>query len=141
MLIAMMDLDHFKKVNDTYGHDIGDVVLKKVADCLRDHVSEDDIVARIGGEEFALVLHTVEPQNAARYFESLREDIASIFVECAGQRVPVSCSIGVVGAFGKTLEPILKRADELLYVAKKNGRNRVEFCETLELRPVAQLAS
>ena len=141
LLVAMLDLDHFKEVNDTYGHDVGDIVLKRVADCLRAHVSEDDIVARIGGEEFALILQSIEPENTAHYFESLREDIASIFVECAGQRVPVSCSIGVVGAFGNTLEPILKRADELLYVAKKNGRNRVEFCETVELEPLAKLAS
>ena len=141
LLIAMMDLDYFKKVNDTYGHDIGDIVLKRVADCLREHVNEDDIVARIGGEEFALILQTIEPENANQFFERLRDDIASIFVECAGQRVPVSCSIGVVGAIEGALEPILKRADELLYVAKKHGRNRVEFCEELDFKTEEKLAS
>ena len=115
--------------------------MKRVADCLREHVNKDDIVARIGGEEFALILQTIEPENANQFFERLREDIASIFVECAGQRVPVSCSIGVVGAIQGALEPILKRADELLYVAKKHGRNRVEFCEELDLKTEEKLAS
>lgn len=139
--LALLDLDHFKDINDSFGHDIGDTVLKKVAECIDGFYGGDDIVARIGGEEFAIMSTHMDRAKSEAHFEELRATIESIQVECVGQLVPISCSIGVVQAVGTELEPIMKHADELLYLAKDNGRNRVEFADNYGTATPARSAS
>ena len=133
--IALVDLDHFKRINDTFGHDVGDAVLRRIAALLQSAVPADSaralggsFAARMGGEEFLLVLVDTEPGHAAAVAEDLRSAIAGHpWGDLAGA-VPVTASIGVTGttaSLGPTPAELLSRADALLYRAKKQGRNRV----------------
>lgn len=124
LAIAMFDIDHFKQVNDSHGHDVGDEVLKRVAAVGRKQLREVDLLARWGGEEFMVVapLTTVEEMDIIA--ERMRQALARETIEPVGQ---VSASFGV-GQFrpGETQKDLLKRVDDALYRAKKAGRNRVE---------------
>lgn len=133
--VALVDLDHFKRVNDTFGHDVGDAVLRRVADLLQAAVPADgaralggSFAARMGGEEFLLVLVDTPPAHAAALAEALRSAIAGHpWGDIAGD-VPVTASIGVTGLTGsaeQTPAVLLGRADALLYRAKEQGRDRV----------------
>ncbi len=133
--IALVDLDHFKRINDTFGHDVGDAVLRRVAALLQSAVPADgaralggSFAARMGGEEFLLVLVDTELRHAAALAEDLRASIAGHpWGDIAGD-VPVTASIGVTcvtGSPDQTPADLLSRADALLYRAKKQGRNRV----------------
>jgi diguanylate cyclase (GGDEF)-like protein len=124
---AMLDMDFFKNVNDTYGHDGGDVVLKRVASLIRNIARQTDVVARIGGEEFAILAVNMEPECVAGFFERLRMAIEAERVFFQGKRVPVTASIGVSHGQGSDLAAMMRRADRMLYKAKENGRNRVEI--------------
>jgi len=122
---AMVDIDHFKKVNDTYGHQAGDLVLKKVASLLKGRCRESDIVARLGGEEFCLLTANVKPENAKMVFESFRNVVAMRPIEITdGNKIPVTVSIGVCTERLHCLDDMIKIADANLYKAKNNGRNR-----------------
>ncbi len=125
--LIICDIDFFKKVNDTHGHDAGDVVLMQVADVLRAGVRTVDVCARLGGEEFALLLPQTSVEGAVELAERLRERVAALAVSHAGVTMRVTVSLGVStyapGAPGKAL--LFKRADERLYEAKRGGRNRV----------------
>ena len=126
--VAMLDIDHFKKINDTYGHDGGDKVLQFLAKKLIDETKGGDIVARFGGEEFCIVLKNISQQEAVKFFVNLRANIATKTVTLKKDSVKFTVSIGV--AFGRsdyTLDEILEFADDALYAAKENGRNRVEI--------------
>jgi diguanylate cyclase (GGDEF)-like protein/PAS domain S-box-containing protein len=122
----MVDIDHFKRVNDTHGHDAGDEVLKAVADALRSTARVADIVARFGGEEFVLVLPDTSAEMAVRIAERLRLAIEALSTEVDGQVIRVTASFGVAqrAAQESQLE-VLERADAALYASKKEGRNRV----------------
>lgn len=121
--LIFFDIDHFKKVNDTYGHDIGDRVLRFVADTSKNGIRQTDTVARWGGEEFAIVLPETDRQNALRIADKIRIALGN------AQLPPVAsihASFGVVELSAlDTLESLLKRADEAMYRAKEEGRNRV----------------
>ena len=122
--IALADIDHFKNFNDTYGHLIGDEVLKKVANCLKDNIREDDIVVRWGGEELIILFRGLNVENAKNAANKLRLLIADIQNENSGN---ITVSFGVTEyKKGDNQETIFKRCDDALYLAKKNGRNRVE---------------
>ncbi len=125
--LVICDLDHFKRVNDTYGHDAGDAVLRQASKLLHDGVRTVDVCARLGGEELALLLPQTAPDGAMELAERLRERIASHVVEHAGITIRVTVSMGVAsytaGSVGKAT--LFKRADERLYEAKAGGRNRV----------------
>ena len=126
--VAMLDIDHFKKINDTYGHDGGDKVLQFLAKKLIDETKGGDIVARFGGEEFCIVLKNISQEEAVKFFVNLRANIATKTVTLKKDSVKFTVSIGV--AFGRsdyTLDEILEFADDALYAAKENGRNRVEI--------------
>lgn len=127
--LLMIDIDEFKKVNDSYGHDIGDEVLKAMACCCRDTLRAVDIFARLGGEEFGALLINTDVNNARMIAERIRENIERLVVETAKGPVTFTVSIGLSAYFGghKSLEERLKPADIALYRAKKSGRNRVEF--------------
>jgi diguanylate cyclase (GGDEF)-like protein/PAS domain S-box-containing protein len=122
----MVDIDHFKRVNDTYGHEAGDEVLKAVAEALRSTARGADIVARFGGEEFVLVLPDTSAELAVRIAERLRLAIEALSTDVEGQVIRVTASFGVAqrAAQESQLE-VLERADAALYSSKKEGRNRV----------------
>lgn len=124
----MIDLDHFKRVNDTFGHQGGDAVLAHLGRLLRLHVRSSDIVVRYGGEEFLIVLPEAAPAISAAVAEKLRALIEGTSVACAGRPVTVTASFGVAvldPSEPVSVNEIIGRADEALYVAKNEGRNRV----------------
>lgn len=119
------DIDHFKRINDSWGHDCGDRVLQAVAQTLQQHVRNDDLVSRFGGEEFVLLLMRTTPQEAERVAQRIRAQLsADGYVLAAGQRVTISFGIAPVAA-NTALTDALTRADGLLYAAKQAGRDRV----------------
>lgn len=124
LAVILMDVDHFKQYNDTYGHQAGDEVLRQVAQILSAHVREGDFVARYGGEEFVVVLPRADSESAVAVAERLREAVQS-----AEWRLrPVTGSFGVacIRPDMETRQELIEAADQALYQAKKNGRNRVE---------------
>jgi diguanylate cyclase (GGDEF)-like protein len=122
--VVMLDLDHFKSVNDTYGHAVGDLVLKRFAGIALATLRNSDIIGRIGGEEFALILREMSPPDAGAVAEKLRAAIAADRSEGL-PAFTVSIGISVVDANDKSLDDVLRRADKALYAAKAQGRNRV----------------
>jgi diguanylate cyclase (GGDEF)-like protein len=123
---AIIDVDFFKDVNDTYGHDAGDKVLRHVAALLRRMCRQTDVVVRFGGEEFAILAVNMDTANVRPFFEGLRAAIESETVTHQKKSIPVTASFGVCHGAEATLEAMLKLADEALYRAKETGRNRVE---------------
>ena len=127
----MTDIDHFKKFNDTYGHQTGDAVLREVAKIVRKSVRDTDIAARYGGEEFCVILPETEPEGAVQFAERLRQSVeAATFMGAQGEELKVTISIGVSSipyTNPETADDMIKLADDSLYVCKKNGRNRVEL--------------
>jgi diguanylate cyclase (GGDEF)-like protein len=126
--VAMLDLDRFKQVNDTYGHPTGDVVLYETAQILRDTAREIDMVGRYGGEEFIAILPATDEEEAARFAERVRRAVGDHEYrdEATLIRMTVSCGVASFPAPGvDSPEVLLKRADEGLYAAKTGGRNRV----------------
>lgn len=125
--VLMLDLDHFKRVNDTWGHAAGDAVLRHFADLIRSVLRKIDTGGRLGGEEFAILLHGADMVAARQTAERLRERVASTPCEHDGQTIPVTVSIGVAVLDMRDAGPdtALMRADAALYAAKNGGRNRV----------------
>jgi diguanylate cyclase (GGDEF)-like protein len=126
--LIMLDLDHFKKINDTFGHPAGDEVLIKAANVVQRTIRKEDIFARYGGEEFVVLCRGVDVSNAGVLAERLRERIAAMLVEHAGHRIAVTVSLGVAGfpePGAETPPKLVAAADEALYEAKRCGRNRV----------------
>lgn len=122
--VALIDLDHFKRINDTYGHDAGDAVLKAVARRIASHCA-DLVVSRFGGEEFCVYLPDLPSEAAIERIEALRQHIASKPVNFKDQMLPVTASIGLTTASSTNVHEMLTRADKLLYQAKTGGRNQV----------------
>ncbi len=125
--VALVDLDHFKAINDTFGHDFGDHVLKAVAHALTEASRATDTVIRMGGEEFCVVLEGTSLEEAMLIVERLRRKIGDLEFTCDGKKVSISASIGVATADRSHDSPRLVSmlADQALYQAKKDGRNRV----------------
>ena len=125
--VLITDIDFFKKVNDTYGHDIGDVVIKGLADILKKQKRATDVVARFGGEEFIVLCEQTDEAGAALLGERIREELeATVFNTPIGP-LTVTCSVGIATfpEAGSTWDELFKGADEALYVSKRSGRNRV----------------
>jgi len=127
--VAMIDIDFFKKVNDTYGHDAGDVVLKKIAKALGERVRESDLLARFGGEEFCILAVNVNKEHRQRLFDDLLRTISSVEFNFGGEIVKITASIGVCTHLEQSLEAMIRKSDAALYTAKENGRNQVVFCD------------
>lgn len=124
--LMILDLDHFKDVNDTHGHDVGDEVLRAVASCLRDMTRYHDVVARLGGEEFAVVAPNMDEDLLMKLAERIRKAIASMAVMSGNVRLKITTSVGLaVWDKRESAEEFYRRADRLLYQAKRMGRNRV----------------
>ena len=122
--LAMLDIDDFKMVNDTYGHDMGDIVLKKVASVMRANVRAVDEVARWGGEEFVICLPGCPIDPAVRIMDNVREDIAEIVFEEMPE-LHITATIGVAVASGRPYGDVARAADEAMYRGKRSGKNRV----------------
>ncbi len=126
--VIMIDIDFFKKVNDTYGHSCGDAVLRQVARVIQSNVRGNDLAARYGGEEFCILLPDADAERARQAAERVREGIASTSTEYEGKKLTVTVSLGVAqydavrDTAGKAL---IDRADQALYTSKQDGRNRV----------------
>jgi diguanylate cyclase len=126
--LAMLDLDHFKRINDNYGHLAGDKVLKIIATVLRKRLRGSDFIARFGGEEFVLLMPATPPAVGAKLLEALRAAIEACPFHFKGERVTITISMGLASfRAGEHSDLVLKRADQALYRAKNAGRNRVEL--------------
>jgi diguanylate cyclase (GGDEF)-like protein len=121
----MMDIDHFKNVNDTYGHSGGDEVLKTMAQTLDGMVTEPNILGRIGGEEFLAVILNEEGEDMVAFCDKLQDAISSNTVEYEDHKIKITCSGGVANsAESENASDLINKADERLYDAKKAGRNK-----------------
>ncbi len=125
--VLVTDIDHFKRVNDTFGHDVGDVVIKGLGDVLRRVKRDTDIVGRFGGEEFVVVCEQTDETGAKYLAERLRKELESTEFQTELGPLKVTCSVGVATfpAAGRNWAALFKATDEALYVSKRGGRNRV----------------
>jgi diguanylate cyclase (GGDEF)-like protein len=136
MSVLMLDIDHFKRINDTYGHAAGDQVLQAVGKLLRDSCRVYDVPGRYGGEEFCILLPETRPGNTSTVAERIRGRLEATTLQCGDGNAIVTASIGVAGLESPdsvvTPSALIERADRALYSAKNLGRNRVElWAETL----------
>lgn len=128
LAVMMIDADGFKQINDNYGHDAGDEVLKQLANRLRESVRNDDIVCRLGGDEFFIIATNTDLAGAMIVAHKIREQVASLRVKVQGGEWVGSISVGVATRTSEMIdiEELMKAADKGVYIAKQNGRNRVE---------------
>ena len=130
MLLAQMDIDHFKSINDTYGHGVGDMALKAFAQTVRDNIRNSDVLARWGGEEFVLLLSDTDVAGAMLTLQRVRAAVEGTTMPDAPPGLQMTVSIGLAEHMaGEMLEVTLDRADKALYSAKRAGRNQVMFGE------------
>jgi two-component system, cell cycle response regulator len=133
--VVMADLDHFKEVNDTYGHDGGDTVLKTFADILKTHTRHSDLCARLGGEEFLIMMTHANKEGAETAVERMRKQFEDTIFTFGNNTTTATASFGIAG-FRGTRAPdwnaLVVRADAALYAAKGKGRNRIEFEDLAE---------
>jgi diguanylate cyclase (GGDEF)-like protein len=125
--VCMIDIDHFKMVNDTYGHDAGDAVIKYFSMMIKNNFRETDIVCRFGGEEFCILWVNMKQNGVAENLELLRAKIAAKKIKFADTTISVTASFGVNFCMADTLETMIAKADKMLYQAKNSGRNRVSI--------------
>jgi two-component system cell cycle response regulator len=131
--LLMLDLDYFKKVNDTYGHPAGDMVLSDVGEILKKHVRRNDLACRYGGEEFAVILPNVSKDSIYSTYERFREMVSTQPFKCESKQFHITVSIGI--AFSNDAESandLLAHADQALYQAKESGRNRIVIYKVRE---------
>jgi diguanylate cyclase (GGDEF)-like protein len=133
LTVVFLDLDHFKRVNDTFGHDAGDTVLRSVAEALRNHYRGDDVVCRYGGEEFAVILPESTAAEAAKRSEGLRAAVKSLRIRHEGRvldGITVSMGIAAFPEHASDEDELLRLADVALYESKSRGRDRITVAAT-----------
>lgn len=131
LAVAMLDVDFFKKVNDTYGHAAGDAALVHLSKLLLSNVRKSDILARYGGEEIAIIFANPKQDSSIDTCEKIREKLAASPLQFEGQTISITASIGVTSTLGESFEDMLNQADACLYQAKQQGRNQTvsdELC-------------
>ncbi len=141
--LCVLDLDDFKKINDTYGHPCGDLVLQEIAKTLKELLRQSDIPARIGGEEFALILPETGLVGSKRLLHRLQSNVRALCILCPDQQqsIRITCSMGLATCRGREKilpDKMYSAADKALYTAKANGKNRLESAPLLDLAPVTQ---
>ncbi len=121
--VLVCDIDHFKRVNDTHGHDVGDVVIKGFSDVLRRVKRDTDAVGRFGGEEFVAVCEETDERGACQLAERIRQELSGTAFQTELGPLHVTCSVGAASfpAAGQTWEALFKATDEALYASKRNG--------------------
>jgi len=130
LTLAMIDIDHFKPINDQHGHAVGDAMLMAIGAACRTAVRSNDVIGRLGGEEFAMLMPLTDQETAFRIVDRLREAVAAISIPTSdGTAVSVTISIGMAMFGGQQIDRLLLDADRALYSAKKTGRNRVVLAE------------
>src|SRR3989344_5384835 len=140
--VLVMDLDHFKNINDTWGHRAGDDVLRHFVMLAHRCLRKEDVMGRLGGEEFAIFLPNASAAGALAVAERLRALVEAQPVATGPQSIPLTVSVGVtLCAHGDAAGAALQRADEAMYLAKERGRNRVEVSEKIVGTPVAPAAT
>ncbi len=131
LCVAMIDIDHFKQINDRHGHFVGDEVIRQVADTIGANLRDIDLTGRLGGEEFGIVLPEIDPAAAAAVCERIRGAVSALTFDAGDETgIGVTCSIGIAGRgitaeVGDDIDTLLALADRALYRAKRDGRNRV----------------
>jgi len=128
--VVMIDVDHFKRFNDSYGHEAGDAVLQRVGLVLQSHTRVEDVVCRYGGEEFVMLLPGLPADAIAGRAEELRQAVHELVVRFHGETlatITVSCGVSAFPDQGRTCTELIDAADHALYRAKQAGRNRVEI--------------
>ena len=136
-ILIMCDIDHFKTINDTYGHDAGDCILINVAQALKEAVRNYDTVGRWGGEEFLIVLPETELADGIQVAEKLRLNVESKEFYYNEKKLKITISFGVsIYEDGMTIDTCIKRADERLYIAKETGRNKIIPATNISVRPL-----
>lgn len=123
--VLFIDIDDFKLINDTYGHKVGDKVLRMVAGVLKSNLRINDIVARYGGDEFIVISEITDSEELGSLANRINILINNSFIEDNGNIIKVSVSIGGVISEGESLERALERADSLMYVSKSKGKNKI----------------
>ena len=125
--LVMFDIDHFKKINDTFGHLTGDHVLREIGRRVRARIRKEELLARYGGEEFIIVLPEAGHQGALEFADQLRQLVSEESIEFEGDSIDVTISVGVTTIEGEPIDVsrFIKLADENLYEAKRSGRDRV----------------
>lgn len=135
--VLFVDLDHFKSINDQYGHEAGDIVLKSVASCMTNNLGKDGILGRIGGEEFCILLKNTDKYESTIVAERIRSAIENLMPTInTDMKIRITASIGVAHSKdlpnSSSVKEIQKKADEAMYYAKKTGRNRVSCLENVD---------
>ena len=131
--LIIFDIDHFKKINDTYGHQAGDYVLRQLAQLVSDMIRSEDLFARYGGEEFVILARDIDEEKAFIFAMRIRRAVEKCEFKFQGQQMPVTVSLGVAtlsNANFRDHNEMFRKVDEYLYKAKNNGRNRVESALT-----------
>jgi two-component system, cell cycle response regulator len=142
--VVMADLDRFKNVNDTYGHDVGDFVLKKFAELLKANTRSSNMCGRIGGEEFVLVLTHIGKEDVLTAIERIRRQLEQESFAVGASTLSITASFGISGPEGRSMpqfNELLRAADTALYAAKRGGRNRIEFATTFSPEAEAESLS
>jgi diguanylate cyclase (GGDEF)-like protein len=126
--VLMIDVDHFKRFNDTFGHEAGDYVLKEIASCLQQHTRKGDVLSRMGGEELLVLLASSDAEHSLLKAEALRAAVAALALGHRGSELgalTISIGVAVSPTHGVAPEEVVRAADRALYQAKQSGRNRV----------------
>jgi diguanylate cyclase (GGDEF)-like protein len=131
LALALMDIDHFKAINDTHGHAVGDEALMSFTRTIRRNIREIDLLARFGGDEFVLLLPEADPEHAAGVVSRLRQALVEHPLNLGGMSVPITVSVGIAGLApgGEDLDGLLRRADIALYRSKQAGRDRISLAQ------------
>jgi len=129
LCVAMIDIDNFKAINDTHGHDVGDEAIKEVARILDTNCRTSDLIARFGGEEFCILLDDISQSDSEKLFEKIRKAFEENVIKINGLEISYTVSTGISYGFTSSLDDMIKESDEALYTAKTTGKNKVCFFE------------
>lgn len=127
LAIGILDIDNFKKINDTYGHDIGDIAICEVSKLLNKHLRDSDLISRFGGEEFCILLENISFEDTKKTFEKIRLSFEENIIEINDVKLKFTVSIGIFYGLSDSLEEMIKFSDEELYSCKDNGRNQIKI--------------